>query len=107
MGKEDLLRIIDLDGTYDSKLEPPLSADMLTKAYRDLVLVRTLDGRMLSLQRQGRIGFYIPSTGEEACQVGSALALDKQDWVFPAYREPGCALTRGLDLKLIDRKSVV
>jgi pyruvate dehydrogenase E1 component alpha subunit len=101
MGKEDLLRIIDLDGTYDSKLEPPLSADMLTKAYRDLVLVRTLDGRMLSLQRQGRIGFYIPSTGEEACQVGSALALDKQDWVFPAYREPGCALTRGLDLKLM------
>ncbi len=101
MAKEDLLRVIDLDGTYDSKLEPKLPADTLLRAYRDLVLVRLLDSRMLSLQRQGRIGFYVPSTGEEACQVGSALALNKEDWVFPAYREPGCALTRGLDLKLM------
>ncbi len=101
MAKEELLRIIDVDGTYDSKLEPKVSKEMLLSAYRNLVLVRILDTRMLSLQRQGRIGFYVPSTGEEACQVGSALALSKEDWVFPAYREPGCALARGLDLKLM------
>lgn len=53
---------------------------------------------MLSLQRQGRIGFYVPSIGEEASQVGSAMALETQDWVFPAYREPGCALWRGFPL---------
>ena len=98
---EDLLRIVDSDGTYDRKLEPALPEDMLLRAYRNLVLVRLLDGRMLSLQRQGRIGFYVPSTGEEACQVGSALALRDEDWVFPAYREPGCALTRGLNLSLM------
>ena len=98
---QDLLRVLDPDGTYDSKLEPKLPPEVLRKAYRNLVLVRTLDARMLSLQRQGRIGFYVPSTGEEACQVGSALALNPEDWVFPAYREPGCALTRGLDLKLL------
>src|SRR5256885_4862966 len=57
------------------------------RAYRYLVLVRTLDNRMLSLQRQGRIGFYVPSTGEEASQVGSAMALEKRDWVFPADRK--------------------
>ncbi len=62
------------------------------------MLVRTLDTRMLSLQRQGRIGFYVPSIGEEASQVGSAIALEKRDWVFPAYREPGCALWRGFPL---------
>ncbi len=101
MAKDEMLRVIDLDGTYDSKHEPKLSADLLIRAYRNLLLVRILDTRMLSLQRQGRIGFYVPSTGEEACQVGSALALNKEDWVFPAYREPGCALTRGLDLKLM------
>ena len=101
MAEEELLRIIDLDGTYDSKREPKLPAETLIRGYRNLVLVRVLDGRMLSLQRQGRIGFYVPSTGEEACQVGSALALNPEDWVFPAYREPGCALTRGLDLKLM------
>ncbi len=101
MAKDELLRIIDLDGTYDSKREPKLPQETLLRGYRNLVLVRLLDARMLSLQRQGRIGFYVPSTGEEACQVGSALALEKEDWVFPAYREPGCALTRGLDLKLM------
>ncbi|HYM38753.1 MAG TPA: pyruvate dehydrogenase (acetyl-transferring) E1 component subunit alpha [Thermoplasmata archaeon] len=101
MAQEELLRIVDLDGTYDSKREPKLPAETLIRGYRNLLLIRVLDGRMLSLQRQGRIGFYVPSTGEEACQVGSALALNREDWVFPAYREPGCALTRGLDLKLM------
>ncbi len=101
MVQEDLLQIVDVDGTYDSKLEPKLPPEMLLRGYRNLVLVRVLDTRMLSLQRQGRIGFYVPSTGEEACQVASALALNKEDWVFPAYREPGCALTRGLDLRLM------
>lgn len=96
---EQLLRIIDLDGTYDSKREPKLSTDALKAAYRHLVLIRLLDTRMLSLQRQGRIGFYVPSTGEEACQIGSAMALEKRDWVHPAYREPGCALWRGFPLE--------
>src|SRR5437870_11659406 len=93
--EEGLLRIIDADGTYDSKLEPRVAPDLLKRAYRHPVLVRTLDNRMLSLQRQGRIGFYVPSTGEEACQVGSAMALEKRDRVLPAYREPGAALWRG------------
>src|SRR2546422_11542663 len=53
---------------------------------------------MLSLQQQGRIGFYIPNTGEEASQVGSAMALEKREWVFPAYREPGAALWRGFSV---------
>lgn len=99
--EEGLLRIIDLDGTYDSKLEPKLPADTLKAGYRHLVLVRLLDTRMLSLQRQGRIGFYVPSTGEEACQVGSAMALEKRDWVFPAYREPGCAIWRGFPIETL------
>lgn len=56
---------------------------------------------MLSLQRQGRIGFYVPSTGEEACQVGSAMALEARDWVFPAYREPGAAIWRGFPIETL------
>lgn len=101
MAEEQLLRIIDPDGTYDSGQEPKLSPDILKKAYREVLLVRLLDARMLSLQRQGRIGFYVPSIGEEACQVGSAMALEATDWVFPAYREPGCALWRGIPLGLM------
>jgi 2-oxoisovalerate dehydrogenase E1 component alpha subunit len=96
-----MLRILDVDGTYDSKLEPKLAPDLLTTAYRHLVLVRTLDTRMLSLQRQGRIGFWVPSLGEEACQIGSAMALEKRDWIFPAYREPGAAIWRGVPIEML------
>ncbi len=98
---QDLLRILDPDGTFDRKAEPKLPPDVLKKAYRDLVLTRMLGARVMSLQRQGRIGFYVPSDGEEACQVGSVMALKPEDWIFPAYREPGSALARGLDLKLL------
>ena len=98
MVKDDLFRIVEPDGTFDPKLDPRLPEDLLKRMYRTMVLVRTLDTRMLSLQRQGRIGFYVPSTGQEACQVGSVAALEPDDWVFPAYREPGAALWRGFPL---------
>jgi pyruvate dehydrogenase E1 component alpha subunit len=67
-------------------------------AYRVMVLVRALDERCLSLQRQGRIGFYAPHAGQEATLVGSAFALETDDWVFPAYRELAVALVRGAPL---------
>lgn len=98
---EEPFRIIGPDGTFDPKAEPKLDEDLLKKGYRHLVLVRALDTRMLSLQRQGRIGFYVPSVGEEAAQVGSAMALTPEDWVFPAYREPGTALWRGAPLNAL------
>jgi 2-oxoisovalerate dehydrogenase E1 component alpha subunit len=68
----------------------------LLALYRAMVTVRTLDERCLALQRQGRIGFYVPSTGQEATQVGAAFALEKEDWVYPSYRDPGVALVRGV-----------
>jgi pyruvate dehydrogenase E1 component alpha subunit len=73
-----------------------LTAERLMGAYRVMVLARTLDERCLTLQRQGRIGFYVPMQGQEAAQIGCALALEADDWVFPAYRELGVALVRGV-----------
>ena len=61
-----------------------------------MMLARLMDERCLSLQRQGRIGFYVPLQGQEGAQVGCAWALDPADWLFPAYRELGVALVRGL-----------
>ena len=105
MGEEDLLQVIAPDGTIDGRRDPGLPEATLREAFRHLCLVRALDTRMLSLQRQGRIGFYVPSIGEEASQVGSAMALEPEDWVFPAYREPGCALWRGVPLKFLVAQS--
>jgi 2-oxoisovalerate dehydrogenase E1 component alpha subunit len=57
-----------------------------------------LDDRLVTLQRQGRIGFHIGSMGEEAAILGSTFAMRVQDWIFPCYREFGSALWRGLPL---------
>jgi len=95
----DLLRVITDDGRADPATDPNLSRDELISLYRGMLLERTLDQRMLSLQRQGRIGFYGPSVGQEAAIVGAAFAMDPRDWIFPQYREPGAALVRGMPLR--------
>jgi pyruvate dehydrogenase E1 component alpha subunit len=86
-------------GGTESPAELP-AAD-LPKVYRAMVLARVVDERCLTLQRQGRIGFYVPLQGQEAAQVGSAWALDPEDWIFPAYRELAVALVRGVPVKLL------
>ena len=78
-----------------------LTGPRLLDAYRTMVLVRALDERCLMLQRQGRIGFYAPHAGQEATLIGSALAMEAEDWVFPAYRELAVALVRGVPLQAI------
>jgi pyruvate dehydrogenase E1 component alpha subunit len=84
--------------------ERELSPEEILSAYRIMVLARATDERCISLQRQGRIGFYVPASGQEAAQVGAARALRPEDWVFPAYRELGVALARGIPLEaLIDQ----
>jgi 2-oxoisovalerate dehydrogenase E1 component alpha subunit len=69
------------------------------RMYEAMVRVRAMDERGLMSQRQGRIGFYVPSFGEEGHQVGAAYALAPDDWCFPSYRVPGVAMYRGAPLK--------
>ncbi|SMO70794.1 pyruvate dehydrogenase (acetyl-transferring) E1 component subunit alpha [Melghirimyces algeriensis] len=69
--------------------------------YRWMVQVRSFDRRLVTLQRQGRSGTYAPMEGQEAAQVGCALALSKEDWIFPSYRELGIFMVAGMPLKQI------
>lgn len=94
-----LVRVVAEDG----RLVGPADAVTLSDAevltlYRWMVLDRALDERMVTLQRQGRIGFYIGSIGEEAAVIGAAAAMETRDWLFPCYREHGAALLRGMPL---------
>src|SRR5258708_38443819 len=79
--------------------EPKIPGDDLRKLFRTILLVRLLDERMLRLQRQGRLGFYLASTGGEATHIGAAYARRPTDWFYPAYREVGAALYRGYALR--------
>lgn len=81
-----------------SSQSPNLSGEQLLEVYRAMLKIRTLDERMMTLQRQGRIGFYGACTGQEAACIGSAYALGSKDWIFPALREGAAMLLRGFPL---------
>ncbi len=63
-----------------------------------MILVRAVDTKAMSLQRQGRIGSFTPCLGEEASYVGSGYALSPNDWVLPHYRGYAVAFTRRMSL---------
>ena len=70
--------------------EKILGKEDLIRIYTEMLRLRILDQRMLTLQRQGRVGFYGTATGEEAAIIGSAFALSKDDWIFPALDGRRC-----------------
>lgn len=77
---------------------PDLSDEEFRELYRAMLTIRIMDGRMLNLQRQGRIGFYGPATGQEATIVACAKSIRETDWVVPALREGAIAMMRGLSM---------
>jgi pyruvate dehydrogenase E1 component alpha subunit len=98
--KLEVVRVMNDEGrVLHPERDPHLDDGALLAAFRTIVLLRSLDERMLRLQRQGRLGFYMTSTGEEATHVGAASALRMSDWLYPAYREVGAALFRGYPLR--------
>lgn len=99
LSDDDVVRVLGTDGSLDARNDPGLSPEEVVHLYRHMLLTRLVDDRLVTLQRQGRIGFHIGSLGEEAAIIGSAYALRKQDWLFPCYREFGAALLRGMQLE--------
>jgi pyruvate dehydrogenase E1 component alpha subunit len=79
-------------------LDLDLSDTDLRKLYTTMVRVRKMDEKLILLQRQGRIGFYLSCLGQEACHIGAAYALNEDDWIFPHYRNPGTPLLRGVSM---------
>lgn len=90
------LAILNEHGEVDSKLEPQLSEQQLKKMFEDMIRVREFDARSISLQRQGRMGPYASSLGQEAIHVGSAQAMAPTDWAVPSFREQGVFFSRGI-----------
>jgi 2-oxoisovalerate dehydrogenase E1 component alpha subunit len=96
---EEPVSILLPDGKLrEGQKAPPISPEGLLRLYRVMLLNRRVDERMTKLQRQGRIGFYVGSVGEEATIIGAAFALEAKDWIIPCYRELGAALLRGFSL---------
>jgi pyruvate dehydrogenase E1 component alpha subunit len=63
-----------------------------------MVYTRILDQRSISLNRQGRLGFYAPTAGQEASQLASQFALESEDFILPGYRDVPQIVWHGLPL---------
>ena len=75
----------------------------LREFHRVMVLTRAFDMEGTNLQRQGQMGLWVPSLGQEGAQVGSGFAMRPQDHIFPSYREHAVGIIRGLDVLNIVR----
>ena len=74
-----------------------LSEQQLEDMYYHMLLARKLNERMLALNRQGRAPFVIAGAGQEAAQVGAAMALKVgTDYLAPYYRDLGMNLVFGM-----------
>jgi 2-oxoisovalerate dehydrogenase E1 component alpha subunit len=93
-----LVRVLDDEGVALGAWNPQLSAADLRTALKTMVHVRQFDRRLLTMQRQGRLSFYLESTGEEAVAIGAGMALRAEDLLFPSYRQQGLFLLRGMPM---------
>jgi len=93
--------ILNQDGSCPEAYVGLVSDEVLSSILETMIVSRLLDRRLLMLQRQGRLGFWMTSTGEEAAIIGSAACLEIEDPIFVAYRELGCLLWRRVPLALI------
>jgi pyruvate dehydrogenase E1 component alpha subunit len=93
------IKILDPNGKIISPdLDPNLSDEKLKELMRRMVFTRIWDQRAISLNRQGRLGFYAPVAGQEATMIGTQFALDKEDFLLPSYRDIPQSVWHGMPL---------
>ena len=103
-GVPERIQLMDENGTVHehptfSRYVKDVDGDTLREAYRLMYTTRRFDDEATALQRQGQLALWVPSRGQEAAQVGSALAYAPNDYIFPSYREHAVALVRGVDFR--------
>ncbi|PSK96469.1 pyruvate dehydrogenase E1 component alpha subunit [Murinocardiopsis flavida] len=92
------IRLVDRSGgRVPGAPVPAPDPQTLARLLRAMVVGRRFDRQAGALARQGRLAVYPSSFGQEACQVGGALALAPADWLFPTYRDCVSLVARGVD----------
>jgi len=75
------------------------SSQNASNAYKSLFLPRAVEERMLIALRQGRISKWFSSYGQEAVSVGTALAMQEDEWICTMHRNLGVFTSRNVSLK--------
>lgn len=82
---EELQQLLTPDGELIG--EAPFGVEETRRLYRAMVAARLQDRKAVALQKQGRLATYSPFEGQEAAQIGSAVALRSDDWMVATYRD--------------------
>lgn len=91
------VQIMDETGKIvNEDLMPDLSDDQLIALFKDMLWSRALNDRSTILARQGRLGFFAPTAGQEASQLASHFAFEKEDVLLPGYRDIPQLIKHGL-----------
>ncbi len=91
-----LIRVLGDDDLPAGAWQPALTPHELRSGLEMMLRARQLDNRMIAMQRQGRLSFYVTSRGEEASAVAGAMPFAQYDLLFPSYRQPGLYMVRGM-----------
>jgi len=74
------------------------SSEELINLYKNLLLPRLIEEKMLVLLRQGKISKWFSGIGQEAISVGVTMALQPGEWIMPLHRNLGVFTSRNMPL---------
>ena len=95
-----MYQVLNEDGEITNPdLFPDISDEKLVELMKVLVFGRTYDERVIILNRQGALGNYPPAGGQEASQLATTFALEKNDFLVPTYRDIPPLLIHGLTIE--------
>jgi len=100
--KHQMVQILDEKGNHREELMPKeLTVAVVQQLYEKIVFCRMANERAIKMQRSGRMGTIASVEGQEACQIGSEYALEKTDWIVPAFREHAVMWAHGVPMESI------
>ncbi len=94
-----LVRVLNDNHESCGPWQPQLTNEQLIQGLTKMMTVRAYDDRMFKMQRQGKLSFYVKSSGEEAVSIAQGMALQDSDMLFPSYRQQGLLFARNHDIE--------
>ncbi|MEP6922933.1 MAG: thiamine pyrophosphate-dependent dehydrogenase E1 component subunit alpha [Pyrinomonadaceae bacterium] len=79
-----------------------LTKPQMLEMYRFVKMTRMFDEKTVAMKRQSKVvGSVFSSLGQEGTAVGTAYALQQQDFIAPLIRDIGAVLVKGIEPRRI------